>query len=60
MENKILHFSLRIDEYTLNNIRVFAEEDGRSLNKEIQYILRQYSIDRGLVGEDSLGIRKKK
>lgn len=53
-------YTLRIDEQVLNNIRIFAEQDSRSLNKEIEYILRQYSIDRGLVGEDTLDIRKKK
>lgn len=57
--SKILKFSLRIDETILNNIRTLAEQDGRSLNKEIEYILRQYSIDRGMFGEDSLGIKKK-
>lgn len=53
-------YTLRIDTTVLNNIRVFAEQDGRSLNKEIEYILRQYAIDRGLTGEDSLGVKKKK
>ena len=52
-------YTLRIDTNVLNNIRVFAEEDGRSLNKEIEYILRQYSIERGLCGDDVLGIKKK-
>lgn len=56
--SKILKFSLRIDETILNNIRTLAEQDGRSLNKEIEYILRQYSIDRGMFGEDSLSIKK--
>lgn len=59
MDN-ILKFSLRIDETILNNIRTFAEEDGRSLNKEIEYILKQYAIDRGMYGEDSLKIKNKK
>lgn len=56
--NKILKFSLRIDETILNNIRTLAERDGRSLNKEIEYILRQYTIDRGMFGEDSLNSKK--
>lgn len=59
MSDNILKFSLRISKQVLNNIRVFAEEDGRSLNKEIEYILRQYSIERGLCGDDILGIKKK-
>ena len=51
-------YTLRIDMNVLNNIRTLAEQDGRSLNKEIEYILRQYAIDRGMFGEDSLGIKK--
>lgn len=47
-------YTLRIDMNVLDNIRVFAEEDGRSLNKEIEYILRQYAIDRGMYGENNL------
>lgn len=58
--DEILKFSLRIDKQVLENIRTFAEEDGRSLNKEIEYILKQYTIDRGMYGEDSLKIKKKK
>lgn len=52
-------YTLRIDMTVLNNIRTLAEQDGRSLNKEIEYILRQYAIDRGMYGDDSLGIKKK-
>lgn len=52
-------YTLRIDTAVLNNIRTLAEQDGRSLNKEIEYILRQYAIDRGMYGNDSLGIKKK-
>ena len=53
-------YTLRIDTQILDNIRVFADEDGRSLNKEIEYILKQYAIDRGAFGDDSLNIKKKK
>lgn len=60
MEDKILKFSLRIPEQVLNNIRVLAQEDGRSLNKEIEYILKQYAIDRGFFGEDTLNIKSQK
>lgn len=52
-------YTLRIDMTVLNNIRTLAEQDGRSLNKEIEYILRQYAIDRGMYGNDSLSINKK-
>ena len=55
--SKILKFSLRIDETILNNIRTLAEQDGRSLNKEIEYILKQYAIDR-FYGEDSIKDKK--
>lgn len=53
-------YTLRIDEQVLNNIRVFAEQDSRSLNKEIEYILKQYAVDRGAFGKDTLNIKKKK
>lgn len=58
--SKIYQYPLKIDKQIIDNIRAFAERDGRSLNKEIEYILRQYAIDRGMYGEDSLGIKKKK
>lgn len=54
MPSKKPTYTLRIDMTVLDNIRVFAEKDGRSLNKEIEYILKQYAIDRGMYGEDSL------
>ena len=59
MPSKKPTYTLRIDMTVLNNIRTLAEQDGRSLNKEIEYILRQYAIDRGMFGNDSLGIKKK-
>ncbi len=60
MPSKKPKYTLRIDENVLNNIRVFAKEDSRSLNMEIEYILKQYAIDRGMYGEDSLSIKKGK
>lgn len=54
MPSKKPTYTLRIDPSILDNIRVFAEQDGRSLNKEIEYILRQYAIDRGMYGENTL------
>lgn len=57
--SKIYQYPLKIDKQIIDNIRTFAEQDGRSLNKEIEYILRQYAIDRGMYGEDNLGIKKK-
>lgn len=56
---KPFSFHLRIDKQVIENIKVLAKQDGRSINKEIEYILRQYAIDRGMYGNDSLGIKKK-
>lgn len=61
MPSKKPTYTLRIDTSILDNIRVFAEQDGRSLNKEIEYILRQYIWDRGMAGDDMLkGYKDKK
>ena len=57
---KIISYHFRVDEDVLNNIKAFAEEDGRLVNKEIEFILRQYSIDRGAFGEDTLKIKNTK
>lgn len=51
---KVVSYHFRVDEDVLNNIKVFAEKDGRLLNKQIEYILKQYAIDRGMYGDDSL------
>lgn len=56
--SNIYQYPLKIDKQIIDNIRIFAEEDGRSLNKEIEYILRQYAIDRGMYGNDSLKTKK--
>lgn len=59
--SNIYQYPLKIDKQVIDNIRVFAEQDGRSLNKEIEYILRQYIWDRGMAGEDMLkGYKDKK
>lgn len=57
--SNIYQYPLKIDKQVIDNIRTLAEDDGRSLNKEIEYILKQYAIDRGMYGEDSLNIKKK-
>ena len=46
MSNEITAYQLRIDSEVINKIKEFAEEDGRSLNKEIEYILKQYINNR--------------
>lgn len=59
--SNIYQYPLKIDKQVIDNIRVFAEQDGRSLNKEIEYILRQYIWDRGMAGDDMLkGYKDKK
>ena len=35
-------FQLRIDSLLMEQIKELAEDDGRSINKEIEYILKQY------------------
>ena len=57
--SNIYQYPLKIDKQIIDNIRVLAEEDGRSLNKEIEYILKQYAINRGFYGDDNLNIKTK-
>ena len=52
-------YTLRINEEVLNNIRAFAEADGRSLNKEIEFILNQYAIERFFGDPDVLNVRNR-
>lgn len=59
MPSKKPTYTLRIDENVLNNIRAFAEVDGRSLNKEIEFILNQYAIERTFGNPDILSVRNR-
>lgn len=52
-------YTLRINQDVLNNIRAFAEVDGRSLNKEIELILHQYAIERAFGNPDILSVRNR-
>lgn len=52
-------YTLRVNEDVLNNIRAFAEVDGRSLNKEIECILNQYAIERAFGNPDILSVRNR-
>ncbi len=52
-------YTLRIDKEVLDNIRAFAEVDGRSLNKEIECILNQYTIERFFGNPDVLSVRNR-
>jgi len=38
----IIAYQLRIDSKIMEQVKKLAEEDGRSINKEIEYILKQY------------------
>lgn len=42
MADEILKFTLRIPKEILDKVRVLAEMNGRSLNKEIEMILKDY------------------
>jgi hypothetical protein len=35
-------YPLRIDESLMEQLRKIADEEGRSINKEIEFIIRQY------------------
>lgn len=34
--------SIRIDKELVDNLKLVAQEEGRSLNKQIEYILKEY------------------
>lgn len=42
MSKQINPYPLRIDETVFEKIRFIAIEDGRSINKEIEFILKKY------------------
>lgn len=42
MENRPNPYSLRISEEVMEGIKKTAKENGRSVNKEIEFALRQY------------------
>ncbi len=47
-------FPVRIDKDVMNKLRILAKENGRSLNKQIEFSLRQYlkayEAENGTVG----------
>ena len=55
----IYQYPLKINKQVIDNIRAFAEVDGRSLNKEIEFILNQYAIDRAFGNPDILNVRNR-
>lgn len=55
----IYQYPLKINKQVIDNIRAFAEVDGRSLNKEIEFILNQYAIERAFGNPDILNVRNR-
>lgn len=47
----MIRFSLRIDDLTMDKLKVIADEEGRSLNKEIEQLIlkhiKDYELDYG-------------
>ena len=56
----MLTFIDKLDYKFHNNMPFTKAEKYFFTNKEIEYILKQYTIDRGAFGEDTLNIKKKK
>ena len=44
MENKEKHLGLRLDEYTHRKLKSLAEFEGRSINGEVIYLIKQAII----------------
>lgn len=45
-------FSLRIDKRVMEALKVIAEQEGRSVNKQIEYIVKKYLDEtKGSAGE---------
>ena len=57
--SNIYQYPLKIDKQVIDNIRTFAKADGRSLNKEIEFILNQYRRKRVFGDADTLGVRNR-
>ena len=57
---KIVSYHFRVDEDVLNNIKVYADLDGRQLNKEIEQILKAYTVQRGIFKNDIANAKEKK
>lgn len=47
-------YSLRISEAIISEIRTIAEEESRTLNKQIEYVLAQYLKERNKVDADNI------
>lgn len=57
--SNIYQYPLKINKQVIDNIRAFAKIDGRSLNKEIEFILNQYAIERAFGNPDILNVRNR-
>jgi len=47
MSSQLPKFTLRIPTELLEKVRALAQENGRSVNKEIEYVLKDY-VDKNL------------
>lgn len=45
MEDKLLHYTLRVDRLLFQKFRYIAESEGRSANKEIEQFLKKRVAD---------------
>lgn len=49
----MIRFSLRIDDETMEKLKIISDENGRSLNKEIEQLIlkhiREYESDYGII-----------
>lgn len=45
MSSDLPKFTLRIPKELMDQIKVIATENGRSVNKEIEYVLKQYALE---------------
>lgn len=42
---KIYQYPLKIDKQIIDELRTLSKQQGRSLNKQIEFILRQYLLE---------------
>ena len=53
MSTQIPPYPLRLDKEILNKLKIIAKENGRSLNKEIEYLakkhINEYEKDNGII-----------
>lgn len=47
MNTKIYQYPLKIDDTVMSALKKLAEDQGRSVNKQIEFILKLYLQDKG-------------